>query len=158
MTADGLDFAISAVGGVDDGIRQKLLDAYMTLDAYPEVRDVLASLKEGGARLAILSNGSPAMLDAAVTSSGIADLLDASLSIEDVGVYKPDPKVYQLAVDRLGVASDEISFQSSNRWDIAGAKAFGFRCVWINRFGQPDEFADISPDHVLTSLSPLPTV
>lgn len=158
VTADGLDFAISAVGGVADGLRQKLLDAYMTLDAYPEVREVLAELKQGGARLAILSNGSPAMLDAAVSSSGLSDLLDASLSIEDVGIYKPDPKVYQLAVDRLGVETTDISFQSSNRWDIAGAKAFGFRCVWINRFGQSDEFADMSPDHVLETLSPLPGV
>ncbi len=158
VTADGLDFAIASVGGIADGLRQKLLDAYMTLDAYPEVRGVLSTLKAKGAKLAILSNGAPQMLEAAVTSSGISDLLDASLSIEDVGIYKPDPRVYQLAVDRLGVAVGDISFQSSNRWDIAGAKAFGFRCVWINRFGQPDEFADMIPDTVLTSLAPLPEV
>lgn len=156
VTADGLDFAIASVGGVADGLKEKLLSAYMTLDAYPEVRDVLAELKDKGAQTAILSNGSPKMLEAAVSSSGISDLLDAALSVEDVGIYKPDPKVYQMAVDRLGVATGDISFQSSNRWDIAGATAFGFRCVWINRFGQPDEFADMSPDEVLTTLSPLP--
>ncbi len=156
VTADALDFAIAAVGGVADGLRDELLAAYLTLDAYPEVPEALGKLKANGARLAILSNGSPHMLEAAVTSSGIADLLDASLSIEEVGIYKPHPKVYQLAVDRLGVTSGEISFQSSNRWDIAGAAAFGFRCVWINRFEQPDEFDDMAPVKVLSSLTPLP--
>ena len=158
VTADGLDFAIAAVGGVPDGIRDKLLDAYMTLDAYPEVPLVLRQLRDGGAKLAILSNGSPEMLEAAVTSSGIADLLDATLSVEDVGVFKPDPRVYQLAVDRLDVTAEEVSFQSSNRWDIAGAVAFGFHCVWINRFGQPDEFDDMVPRHVISTLEPLPTL
>lgn len=156
VTADGLDFAIAAVGGVPGGVRDKLLEAYMTLDAYPEVPEVLRQLKDGGAKLAILSNGSPGMLEAAVNSSGIAELLDATLSVEDVGVFKPDPKVYQLAVDRLGVAAGEISFQSSNRWDVAGAVSYGFNCVWINRFNQPDEFDDMAPGHVITSLSPLP--
>ncbi|MGI9405917.1 MAG: haloacid dehalogenase type II [Hyphomicrobiaceae bacterium] len=155
VTADGLDFAIAAVGGVPAGVREKLLDAYMTLDAYPEVPEVLAALKGRGAKLAILSNGSPEMLEAAVTSSGIADLLDASLSIEDVGVFKPSPQVYQLAVDRLGVAAGDVSFQSSNRWDVAGAAAFGFDCVWINRFNQPDEFDDMTPRMTISSLSPL---
>jgi len=157
VTADALDFAIASNGGVADGLRETLLDAYMTLDAYPEVPEVLAQLKEGGARLGILSNGSPKMLDAAVSSAGLSDVLDAVLSVEDVGIFKPDAKVYQLAVDRMGVGGDEISFQSSNRWDIAGAKAFGFRCVWINRFGQPDEFPDMAPDAVIDTLSPLPT-
>lgn len=158
VTADGLDFAIAAVGGVADGVRDKLLDAYMTLDAYPEVPEVLRQLKDGGAKLAILSNGSPGMLEAAVNSSGIADVLDATLSVEDVGIFKPDPKVYRLAVDRLGVSPGDISFQSSNRWDIAGAVAFGLRCVWINRFNQPDEFGDLAPGHVISTLSPLPTL
>lgn len=155
ITADGLDFAIAAVGGIADGVRQKLLDAYLALDAYGEVVEVLGALKQKGARLAILSNGSPAMLAAAVSSSGLGDLLDDVLSIEEVGIYKPDPRVYALASERLGAAPNEVSFQSSNRWDIAGAKSFGFRTTWINRFDQPDEFPDLPADRIVETLHPL---
>ncbi|MGI9569448.1 MAG: haloacid dehalogenase type II, partial [Desulfobulbia bacterium] len=142
VTAAALDFAISSVGGIDTNVRQKLLEAYMELDSYPEVRDILSELKTRGAHTAILSNGTAGMLDAAVTSSGIADLLDACISIEEAGIYKPAPEVYQLAVERISIGVSDISFQSSNRWDIAGAKSFGFHTAWINRFGQPDEFPD----------------
>ncbi|GBF28097.1 (S)-2-haloacid dehalogenase 4A [bacterium MnTg02] len=155
VTAAGLDFAIEAVGSVPEGIREKLLDAYMTLDAYPEVRDVLTALKNAGARLAILSNGTPNMLEAAVRSSQIGDLLDANISIEQAGIYKPSPKVYQLGVDTFSVPASEMSFQSSNRWDIAGAHAFGYRTMWINRTGQPDELLDMPPDRTVDTLRPL---
>ncbi len=155
ITAEALDFAIESVGGVPEGTRNGLLNAYMTLDAYPEVRDVLGSLKRSGARLAVLSNGSPMMLEAAVRSAGIADVLDDVFSIEQVGIYKPDPRVYALVTDAYGCLPAEVSFQSSNRWDIAGAKAFGFHTLWINRFDQPDELKDMAPDRVVASLDPL---
>lgn len=155
VTEDALEFAAASVGGIAEVTRKRLLDAYMTLDAYGEVPRVLGALKERNCKLAILSNGSPEMLSSAVDSAGIADLLDACLSIEEVGIYKPAPRVYQLACDRFHVSPHEISFQSSNRWDVAGAKSFGFYCVWINRFGQADEFFDLPADRVVTSLDPL---
>ncbi len=145
LTEDALDYALATVGGIDPALRGPLLDAYRTLDAYPEVPAVLAALKEKGARLAILSNGSPEMLAAATRSAGLDHLLDAVLSIEEAGVFKPDPRVYRLVVDRFAVAPGDISFQSSNAWDAAGASAFGFSVVWINRKGQPREYSDAGP-------------
>ena len=100
------------------------MQAYLTLEAYPEVADVLRRLRAAGLKLAILSNGEPAMLAAAVDNAGIGALLDAVLSVEEVGVYKPDPRVYRLAVDRLAVRADQIAFQSSNAWDVHGAACF----------------------------------
>ncbi|MEO0619281.1 MAG: haloacid dehalogenase type II [Pseudomonadota bacterium] len=155
VTAAALDFAIESVGGLRGGMRETLLEAYMTLDAYPEVPQVLAGLKTRGATLAILSNGTPDMLDAAVRSAGLDDVFDAVISIEEIGIYKPDMRVYQMTCDRFDVSPDAVTFQSSNRWDIAGAKAFGYRCYWVNRFAAPDEFPDMAPDAVFPSLSPL---
>jgi 2-haloacid dehalogenase len=158
VTADALDYAFARFPSVDHGLREQLLKSYWTLDAYSEVPSVLAALKRGGARIAILSNGTYGMLAAAVASAGIGALLDAVLSIDDVGVFKTDPRVYQLAVDRLRVRPDEVSFQSSNRWDIAGAAAFGFRPVWVNRSGAPDEYTDLRPVAVISTLADLAKV
>ena len=150
-----LDYAIAATGGVPAGLRGNLLSAYRTLSAYPEVPDVLRGLRQAGAALAILTNGDPYMIDDAVGSAGLRGLLDEIITVHEAGVYKPNPAVYQLACDRFGVAPGEISFQSSNRWDVAGAKAFGFHCVWINRQGAPDEYPDMPADLVITDLKPL---
>jgi 2-haloacid dehalogenase len=148
-----LDYAIASVGGaVCADTRQKLLAAYRTMDAYPEVADVLATLKERGARLAILSNGDPDMLEDAVRAAKLTDLFDAVLSVTAAGIFKPAPAVYRLATERFACAPGDISFQSSNRWDIAGAKAFGFRAVWINRTAAPDEYPDLQPDRVVRDL------
>lgn len=155
LTEDALDYATAAVGGIDPVLRRPLLDAYRELDAYPEVASVLAALRERGARTAILSNGSPEMLAAATRSAGLDDRLDAVLSVEDAGIFKPDPRVYQLVLDRFSVAAGEVSFQSSNGWDVAGAGAFGFDVVWINRKGQPREYADASPIREAKDLSAL---
>jgi 2-haloacid dehalogenase len=152
-----LDFAIASTGGVPDGIREKLLAAYRTMDAYPEVREVLTALKAQRAKLAILSNGDPDMLEDAVRASRLDGLFDAVLSVASAGIFKPSPKVYRLATGRFGCEPPAISFQSSNRWDIAGAKAFGFGCTWINRVGAPDEFPDMTPDRVLRDLRGLLT-
>jgi len=143
LTEDALDYATAAVGGIDPALRGPLLDAYKTLDAYPEIASVLAALKDRGSRLAILSNGSPEMLAAATASAGLDDHLDAVISVEEVGIFKPDPRVYRLVLDRFAVSPADVSFQSSNGWDIAGASAFGFAAVWINRKGQPREYADV---------------
>lgn len=156
VTGDALDYAMAAVGLDDPAMRQRLMDLYLELDAYPEVPDMLAALKAGGLQTGVLSNGAPAMLEAAIKSAGLADRLDHALSIEDVGIYKPDPQVYQLAVDRVGVAPNEICFMSSNAWDAYAASHFGFRVVWVNRFGQPPERIPGTPDRVIDNLAPLP--
>jgi len=155
ITGDALDYALDAHDIEDDALREDLMQAYMVLDAYPEVEDVLRRLREAGYRTAILSNGSPAMLEAAVEGAGIKGLLDANLSIEDVGIYKPDPRVYQLAVDRLDVRPEEVSFQSSNAWDAVGAATFGFRVAWVNRFGQRRERLTAEPQAEIGDLEQL---
>ena len=153
LTGDGLDFAIAAVGGIADGVRQKLLDAYMTLDAYPEVVPVLGALKARGATLAILTNGSPDMIDAAVQSAGLSDILDGWYSVDEIGIYKPDPRVYQITLDKLNLQAGQVSFYSSNRWDVAGATAFGYHANWVNRTHEPDEFSDLPPEKILNDLN-----
>jgi 2-haloacid dehalogenase len=158
VTADGLDFALASLGIDDPPLRRRLLDLYERLDAYPEARETLARLRAGGRKLAILSNGSPPMLEAAVHSAGLADLLDAVLSVESVGIYKPAPVVYELAPRRLGVAPAEIAFVSSNGWDVHGASAFGFRVAWCNRSGQPAERLPGRPDAEIRSLAELPAL
>lgn len=155
VTQEALDYAIAATGGVADGVRAKLLAAYRQLDAYPEVPHVLARLKDGGARLAILSNGDPELLDAAIASAGLGGSFDAVLSVAEAGVFKPSMKVYALATTRFGVEPEAITFVSSNRWDIAGGSAFGFRAVWVNRRGAPDEYPALPPARVLHDLAPL---
>ena len=155
LTGDALDYALEAHGIENGGLKEDLMDAYMGLDAYPEVKDTLSRLKHTGLKTAILSNGSPAMLESAVKSAGIQDLIDANLSVEEVGVYKPDPSVYQLAVDRLNVNRGEISFQSSNSWDAVGAATFGFRVAWVNRFGQGRERLTADPEAEIRTLDEL---
>ena len=157
VTGDALDYALACTG-VDTTWREPLMQAYLTLDAYPEVPDALRRLRGGGLRAMILSNGEPGMLRAAARSAGIAELLDAILSVEEVGIFKPHPKVYQLAVDRLAVRPDQIAFQSSNAWDVSGAAAFGLRAVWINRLGMPPERLPGAAEHELRDLSGLPAL
>jgi len=158
VTGDALDFAMDTHGIDDAALRERLMDCYMNIDAFPEVADVLRALKKAGFKTALLSNGSPEMLTAGARHSGIESLLDARISVDDLKVYKPDPRVYQLAVDRLGVPKERIAFQSSNAWDAAGAATFGFRVVWINRYGQSAERLPDQPDVELQSLQDLPAV
>jgi 2-haloacid dehalogenase len=134
------------------------MELYLTLDAFPEVPGVLRSLRKAGLRTAILSNGSPRMLDAAVRGAGLDGLFDHVLSVEAVGVYKPHPKVYQLAIDTLGIAAESVSFQSSNAWDAYAASAFGMRVVWCNRYGQRSERLPGAPDREIVSLAELPAL
>jgi 2-haloacid dehalogenase len=156
VTGDALDFALEAHGVADAALRERLMALYDRLAAYPEVPAALARLKAGGVKLAILSNGSPEMLASAAGNAGIAGLLDAVLSVEQVGVYKPHPSVYRLAVDRLGVPKDKIGFVSSNGWDAFGAKSFGLKVVWCNRAGQPKERIPAEPDAEVKDLAGVP--
>lgn len=150
-----LDFAALSTGGLSDELKQKLLLAYRTLGAYPEVKSVLTALQARGAKLAILTNGDPDMIDQAIKAARLEGLFDAVLTVHEVGVFKPDARVYKLATDRFAVAPPAISFQSSNRWDAAAAQVFGFRTVWINRTGGPDEYPDMAPAHTITDLTAL---
>ena len=158
VTGDALDFALETLAIEKPGLRDRLMRLYLTLDTFPEVPEVLARLKKAGLKTAILSNGSPAMLDAAVKGAKLSELLDAVLSVEDVGVYKPHPKVYRLAVERLGVAASSITFLSSNAWDAYAASAFGMRVVWCNRYGQRAERLPGAPDREVRSLAELPAL
>lgn len=156
VTADALDFAMATLQIHDPALRDRLMNLYLSLSAYPEVPDTLRRLKDGGMKLAILSNGTPGMLASAVKNAGIADLFDAVLSVEAVGVFKPHPSVYRLPQERLGVPADQSCFLSSNGWDAFSAKAYGYKVLWCNRFGQPTERIPATPDAQITDLTGLP--
>nr|WP_153343450.1 haloacid dehalogenase type II [Roseospira navarrensis] len=157
VTAEALDFAFAALGQVPaPGLPDRLMDLYMTLDAYDEVPTVLAALRARGIGTAILSNGSPDMLASAIASAGIGGLLDDVLSVDAVGIYKPAPAAYQLGCTRFGVAADRLAFVSSNGWDVAGAASFGFRTLWVNRANAPGERLPGAPMAELDSLADLP--
>lgn len=158
VTGDALDYALAAVGIDDPPLRDRLLALYMELDAYPEVPEMLRRLRAGGLKTGILTNGSPRMIDAAVASAGIGDLLDAVLTVDVLGIYKPDPSVYRLAPDRFGLPAERIAFMSSNAWDAAAAADFGMTVVWVNRFGQPPERLPGTPVAELKSLEGLPAL
>ncbi|WP_028033317.1 haloacid dehalogenase type II [Chelativorans sp. J32] len=157
MTERALDFAFRKVPSVDPALKSKLLEAYWHLDCYPEVPLVLSALKASGARLCVLSNGSPAMLESALRSSALGTVVDDVFSADMVRKFKTHPSVYELVTTALRVYPDAISFQSANRWDVAGATRFGFRTVWINRSDQPDEYRDHPPQFILPSLEGLLT-
>jgi 2-haloacid dehalogenase len=156
LTADALDFALAIYPAVDRKLKPDLLDAYRTLLAFPEVSAVLDQLKQRGMQLAILSNGSPDMLAAAVSAAKLDAFLDRVFSIDGIGLYKTHPDAYRLVTNAWNLRPEQVSFQSSNRWDIAGAARFGFATVWVNRSSQPDEYADWPPDRVVRSLAELP--
>ncbi|MCE4223021.1 haloacid dehalogenase type II [Methylobacterium sp. C25] len=155
LTEQALDYALARHPNVDPALRQPLLDAYRDLDAYPEVPTILTRLRAAGQRTAIFSNGNQSMLDRAVASAGLTDRLDAVLSVDDVEIFKTAPKAYQLVLDRLGVTAAEVVFCSSNRWDVAGASAFGFTTVWVNRQGVPEEYPELRPAAVIKDLEGL---
>lgn len=156
VTGEALRFSMDSLGLEGDDLYAALMDLYLRLDAFSEVPGVLKALEDKGIRRAILSNGSPAMLQSAVRNARLENLLEVALSVDELAVYKPDPRVYQLACDRLGLPAGKIVFLSSNAWDVAGAAAFGFRVVWINRYGQAPERLPAGPEAELRTLSPLP--
>ncbi len=156
VTEQALDYALQTIGVDNRQLKQDLMQAYLQLSAFPEVPDTLATLKKAGYKTAILTNGSPMMIDRAVESAGLSSYIDHQLSVESVGIFKPDPRVYQLAVDQLGVSAEQICFQSSNAWDAAGAAHFGMKVVWINRYTQASENLPGTPSAELNDLSGLP--
>jgi 2-haloacid dehalogenase len=153
LTQRALDYALARTPSVDRNLRQRLLDAYFKLDAFPDARATLRRLKAAGHRTGILSNGSPAMLDAAVDAAGVRADLNAVLSIDAVRMYKPRREVYALVTDHFKCTPQDVTFVSSNRWDVMGAQTFGFRTAWINRSKMPEEYG--KADTILSDLSSL---
>jgi 2-haloacid dehalogenase len=158
VTSEALEFALAACRLSDPSLHGRLMSLYSSLECFPEVPAMLTTLKTAGLRTAILSNGSPEMLAAALAHAKIAHLFNAVLSVDEVGVYKPHPRVYQLAVDRLEVAPGEIAYLSANGWDAFAASAFGMRVVWCNRYHQPPERLPGAPEAVIDSLAVLPAL
>jgi len=155
VTEAALRHSVKRLGVVaTDAALARLMDAYQTLACFPEVREALQRL--AGRPRAILSNGSPRMLAAAVASSRLDDLLEHVISVDRVKVYKPAPAVYALGPATLGVRADELLFVSSNAWDVAGAKAFGYRVAWCNRAGGPEEELGVHADYVVSNLTEIP--
>ncbi len=155
LTEQALDYAFQKFSDVDPALRAQLLESYWKLDCYPEVPMVLKTLKAGGAKIAILSNGSPAMLQSAVKNAALEHIIDDVFSVDDLKTFKTAPEVYDLVTTCYRLYPNAVSFQSSNRWDIAGATKFGFRTVWINRNGLPDEYTDLTPSLILPTLNTL---
>jgi len=158
LTQQALDHAFARVPSADRRLRGKLLEAYRQLDAFADARATLKELKRRGHRTAILSNGSPDMLKAAVTAAGLGTDLDFVLSVDSIRKYKPRPEVYALVPAAMRVEPADVVFVSSNRWDVMGAASFGFRAAWINRANLPDEYADRPPAVVLKDLTALLTI
>ncbi|MBW3098620.1 haloacid dehalogenase type II [Pseudohoeflea coraliihabitans] len=155
LTEEALDHAFERVPSADRSLRSQLLEAYWKLDCYAEVPAVLGALKNSGAKIAILSNGSPAMLDSAVKNAALDTIIDDVFSVDALQTFKTAQSVYELVTTQYRLYAEAVSFQSSNRWDIAGATRFGFRTVWINRGGMPDEYPDLKPQLILPDLSAL---
>jgi 2-haloacid dehalogenase len=158
LTERALDYTFERVPTVDRRLRDRLLDAYRALDAFPDARQALADLRRHGGRTAILSNGSPAMLATAVETAGMKGQFDAVLSVDAVKMYKPRPEVYALVTAGFKVKPPDVIFVSSNRWDVMGANAFGFHTVWVNRGRAPDEYMDQPPAAVVPDLAGLLTL
>ena len=159
VTQNGLDWALEASGlQGDPALRKRLLDLYWELQAYAEVPAMLQALKAGGMNTAILSNGSPDMLNGAVQSAGIGGVLDDVLSVEDVGVFKPHASVYDLVGKRFGCSKDEVLFVSSNGWDAGCATGYGFTTAWVNRAGEPVDRLPWTPAHILSDLTTIPRI
>ncbi len=152
VTGEALDYSLDAHNIKDGTLHEDLMQAYLKLEPYTEVHDVLNALKSAGYKTAILSNGSPAMLEAAVRGAHLEDLLDESLSVDNLKIFKPDPRVYQLATDAFGIKPEQVLFQSSNAWDASGAANFGYKVLWVNRFGQRPERLPAKPDYEATDL------
>ncbi|MBM1170960.1 haloacid dehalogenase type II [Microvirga arabica] len=155
LTEQALDYAIARFPDIDSSLRPLLLEAYRTLDAYPEAQQTLQALRARSLHTGILSNGDPGMLNAAVDSANLSENLDVVLSVDAMQIFKTSPQTYDLVLQALSVTAGEVVFVSSNRWDIAGAAAFGFTPVWVNRLGLPDEYEELPPSAVISSLEQL---
>jgi len=155
VTEAALRWCMAALAIEDEALVARLMRAYEELDPYPEVRTTLERLRAADLRTAILSNGTPAMLERAVAAAGLGGLLDAVWSVDAIRIYKPDPQVYERATRGLGLAAREIAFLSANPWDAHGAASFGLRAVWVNRTGQPREPLPGEPEAEVRDLAGL---
>jgi 2-haloacid dehalogenase len=158
LTGRALDYSLARVPQVDKALKPKLLDAYFTLDAFPDARAALRALRAKGHKTGILSNGSPNMLKGAVDAAGIGGDLDAVLSVDSVKMFKPRPEVYRLVTDHYACKSGDVTFVSSNRWDVMAGTSAGFRALWVNRGKMPDEYLEFPPQQVLSDLNSLATL
>ena len=158
LTERALDFALARVPSVPKPLKQRLLDAYFKLDAFPDARAALRALKQKGSKTGILSNGSPNMLKGAVDAAGIGGDLDAVLSVDALKMFKPRPEVYRLVTDHYKCKPGDVTFVSSNRWDVMAGTAVGFNSLWVNRAKMPDEYLDFPPKQVLSDLSALAAI
>ena len=156
VTKDGLDWAMERAGLDDLELRERMLALYWELAPYREAPRCLAELMAAGRTNAVLSNGSVDMLDGAVSSSGLGEWLEATLSVDDVGIFKPARAVYDMVGARFGCSADDVLFVSSNGWDVAGASAYGFHTVWVNRSGLPVDRLPGTPEHIVPDLTGVP--
>ncbi len=155
LTERALDYALALVPSVDKSLKPALLDSYFKLDAFPDARLALKALKAKGHKTGILSNGSPAMLKGAVSAANIGGDLDAVLSVDTLKMFKPRPEVYGLVTDHFKCKPGDVSFVSSNRWDVMASVRVGFRGIWVNRATMPDEYLDFPPALILKDLNAL---
>jgi 2-haloacid dehalogenase len=158
VTGEALDFAMASLGIADPALRERLMDLFLHIEAFPDARRVLQALKRAKRPALILSNGSPSMLTAAMKSAQVEDLLEAALSVESAGIYKPHRTVYELVTLHLKLRPERVCFVSSNGWDAAGAAHFGFKAVWANRSGAPRENLPGTLAAEIRDLDALPTL
>lgn len=156
VTGDALDYALAQYEIKEPGLKDEIMALYLNLEAYPEAKAALEAVRGRSKRTAILSNGSPSMLDAAVRHAGLERLFDFVLSVEDVGIYKPSRRVYRLAMQKLQLHdAAAICFVSANTWDAQGAAQFGFQSVRVDRFGLKDDRIPGKPAAMIKDLSEL---
>ncbi len=154
ITEDSLDFAMSS-HNIDRGYRNELLDLYKKLSPYPELKKCLNDLREKKIKTCILSNGSPELLNQLTENADVKNLFDDLISIEEVGIYKPDPKVYQLVTKKYSCNADEVCFMSSNTWDVVGGGYYGYQSVWVDRFNKKFDNLGYNPNYKIKDLSDL---
>ena len=154
ITEDSLDKSMK-VFGVDKNMKNELLNLYKVLSPYPEVKNVLESLKEQNFKLAILSNGTPSLLNQLVKSNNLDNLFDDLFSIEEVKIYKPDSKVYDLPIKKYAIKKNEVAFLSANTWDVSGAGNYGYNAIWVNRNNNIFDYLDYKPNNQIKSLTEL---
>ena len=154
VTEDSLDKSIKAYE-IDSSLRNELLDLYKILSPFKEVPAVLKSLKEKDLKLAILSNGTPTLLNQLVKSNNLDNLFDDLFSIEEVGIYKPDSKVYDIPIKKYNIQKNEVTFLSANTWDVSGGGNYGYNSIWVNRNNNIFDKLDYSPKHQIKQLGEL---
>ena len=154
VTEDSLDKSMKAFK-IDPSMRNELLDLYKILSTFPEVKEVLRNLKKKDYKLAILSNGTPALLNELVTSNNLDNIFDDIFSIEEVGIYKPDSKVYNLPVKKYQIKKDEVAFLSANTWDVSGGGNYGYSSIWVNRNNSIFDNLDYKPKLEIKNLKDL---